>query len=274
MGWQGRPWYLWALASGVDAGSNGIMSASLQREPSAPVPRRSSTILVVDDEPGILEVLSLGLRSEDLVVLTARDVAGGLEAVRLSSPDLIVLDVGLPGGDGFSLLSRIREVSDVPIVMLTARHDVEDRVRGLELGADDYIAKPFHLEELVARIRAQLRRRARDRDKRASSPVLRSGEMTVDFAGRRASRGSRELELTAREFDLFELFVRHPGQVLSKTRILEELWGYAYDPNLVEVYIGYLRRKLGDPPVLETVRGSGYRLASGHRAPEVPHDGA
>jgi two-component system response regulator MprA len=232
------------------------------------LPPRPSTILVVDDEPGILEVLSLGLRSDDLEVLTARDVAGGLRAVRSGSPDLIVLDVGLPGGDGFALLRRIREVSDVPILMLTARDDIEDRVRGLELGADDYIAKPFHLEELAARIRAQLRRRALDRDDRSPAPTLRSGELTIDFAARRASRGTRELELTAREFDLFELFVRHPGEVLSKTRILEELWGYAYDPNLVEVYIGYLRRKLGDPPLLETVRGSGYRLSPGRGSPE------
>jgi two-component system, OmpR family, response regulator MprA len=223
---------------------------------------------VVDDEPGILEVLSLGLRSEDLVVVTARDVAGGLRAMRSSSPDLIVLDVGLPGGDGFALLRRIREESDVPIVMLTARDDVEDRVRGLELGADDYIAKPFHLEELVARVRAQLRRRAINRHDQLPSPPILSGELTIDFGAHRASRGSRELELTAREFDLLELFLRHPGEVLSKGRILEELWGYAYDPNLVEVYIGYLRRKLGEPQLLETIRGSGYRLSAGDRAPE------
>jgi len=236
------------------------MSASPQRA-RVRMPPRSSTILVVDDEPGILEVLSLGLRSNDIVVLTARDVAGGIRAVRSSSPDLIVLDVGLPGGDGFSLLRRIREISDVPILMLTARDDVEDRVRGLELGADDYIAKPFHLEELTARVRAHLRRRALDRDDRPTG-IIRSGELTVDTAARRAGRGSRTLELTSREFDLFELFVRHSGEVLSKTRILEALWGYAYDPNLVEVYIGYLRRKLGEPPLLETVRGAGYRLAT------------
>jgi two-component system, OmpR family, response regulator MprA len=244
------------------------MSASPLREPGAQLPRRASTILVVDDEPGILEVLSLGLRSDDITVLTARDVAGGLRAVHSHSPDLIVLDVGLPGGDGFSLLRRIREVSDVPILMLTARDDVEDRVRGLELGADDYIAKPFHLEELMARVRAQLRRRALDRDDRSPAPFLRSGDLTIDAAARRASRGPRELELTSREFDLFELLVRHRGEVLSKTRILEALWGYAYDPNLVEVYIGYLRRKLGEPPLLETVRGSGYRLAAGDRGSE------
>jgi two-component system response regulator MprA len=238
------------------------MSARPQPAPGAISAPRASTILVVDDEPGILEVLSLGLRSDDMVVLTARDVAGGIRAVRSGSPDLIVLDVGLPGGDGFSLLRRIREVSDVPILMLTARDDVEDRVRGLELGADDYIAKPFHLEELTARIRAQLRRRALDRDDPPVAPVLRSGDLTIDSAARRASRGSRTLELTSREFDLFELFIRHRGEVLSKTRILEALWGYAYDPNLVEVYIGYLRRKLGEPPLLETVRGSGYRLAT------------
>jgi len=247
---------------------------SAQPPPGAQVPRRASTILVVDDEPGILEVLSLGLRSDDIVVLTARDVAGGIRAVRSGSPDLIVLDVGLPGGDGFSLLRRIREVSDVPILMLTARDDVEDRVRGLELGADDYIAKPFHLEELTARVRAHLRRRALDRDERPASPVISSGDLTIDTAARRASRGPRTLDLTSREFDLFELFVRHRGEVLSKTRILEALWGYAYDPNLVEVYIGYLRRKLGEPPLLETVRGSGYRLApddlaSGDHAAEI-----
>lgn len=252
----------------LDARSNWIVSATPRPQPDGTQPPRPSTILVVDDEPGILEVLSLGLRSGDLEVLTARDVAGGLRAVEAYALDLIVLDVGLPGGDGFSLLRRIRQVSDVPIVMLTARDDVEDRVRGLELGADDYIAKPFHLEELMARIRAQLRRRARDRDDRTPRSPLRSGELTIDFAARRATRGSRELELTAREFDLFELFVRHPGEVLSKGRILEELWGYAYDPNLVEVYIGYLRRKLGEPPILETVRGSGYRLAAVDRTPE------
>jgi two-component system response regulator MprA len=244
------------------------MSANPQGVPAAPLPRRRSTILVVDDEPGILEVLSLGLRADDIVVLTARDVGGGIRAVRSESPDLIVLDVGLPGGDGFSLLRRIREVSDVPILMLTARDDVEDRVRGLELGADDYIAKPFHLEELTARVRAHLRRRALDHDVRPSAAVLRSGELTIDPAARQASRGSRTLELTSREFDLFELFVRHRGEVLSKARILEALWGYAYDPNLVEVYVGYLRRKLGDPPLLETVRGSGYRLAPDDTAAE------
>ena len=245
------------------------MSSAPPRERGERLQPRAATILVVDDEPGILEVLALGLRSEDTVVLTARDVAGGLQAVHSGSPDLIVLDVGLPGGDGFSLLRRIREVSDVPILMLTARDDIEDRVRGLELGADDYIAKPFHLEELVARVRAHLRRRSIDRDERGAGR-LQSGDLTVDFAGRRASRGSRELELTSREFDLFELFVRRRGEVLSKTRILEELWGYAYDPNLVEVYIGYLRRKLGEPPLLETVRGSGYRLAREEPAREEP----
>lgn len=261
---------MWPLASLVPEGSNGAVSAQPLGDPAAPQASRPATVLVVDDEPGILEVLSLGLRSEDLEVITARDVAGGLRAVRSGSPDLIVLDVGLPGGDGFSLLSRIREISDAPILMLTARDDVEDRVRGLELGADDYIAKPFHLEELIARVRAQLRRRAIDRDDGAPAPTIRSGELTVDFAARRASRGSRELELTGREFDLLELFVRHPGEVLSKSRILGDLWGYAYDPNLVEVYVGYLRRKLGEPPLVETVRGSGYRLAAGggHRAPE------
>jgi DNA-binding response OmpR family regulator len=241
---------------------------SVSRLPDPRPAAATSTVLVVDDEPGILEVLSLGLRAEDLRVETARDVAGGLRAMTALTPDLVVLDVGLPGGDGFALLRRIREISDVPVVMLTARDDVEDRVRGLELGADDYIAKPFHLEELVARVRAQLRRRALD-DRRSAvagagqhDGVLQSGDVRLDLGARRVDRGGRPLDLTSREFDLLEQFLRHPGEVLSKATLLEQLWGYAYDPNLVEVYIGYLRRKLGDPPVLETVRGAGYRLAT------------
>lgn len=216
------------------------------------------TVLVVDDEPGILEILTLGLRGDDVTVRTARDVAGGLEAVRVGSIDLVVLDVGLPGGNGFTLLRRIREISDVPVVMLTARGEVEDRVRGLELGADDYVAKPFHLEELVARIRAHLRRRASGAT--AETEVLRSADVVLDVAGRRATRADRDLDLTAREFDLLRLLLAHHDEVLSKATILERLWGYAYDPNLVEVYVGYLRRKLGEPPLIATVRGVGYRL--------------
>jgi len=218
------------------------------------------TVLVVDDEPGIVDVLRLGLTGQDVRVVAAGDVAGGLSAMERERPDLIVLDVGLPGGDGFGLLRRIREASDVPVVMLTARGDVSDRVTGLESGADDYVAKPFALEELAARVRAHLRRRAIDRADRPPEGTLHAGDLTVDVGVRHASRHGMPLDLTAREFDLLTLLVNEPDRVHSKAAILERVWGYAHDPNLVEVYVGYLRRKLGDPPMIETVRGSGYRL--------------
>jgi DNA-binding response OmpR family regulator len=178
------------------------------------------------------------------------------------APDLVILDVGLPGGDGFSLLRRIRSTSDVPVVMLTARGDVADRVTGLELGADDYVPKPFHLEELVARVRAHLRRRATERAVRPATGLVRAGDLTLDLGARRADRGGRRLDLTTREFDLLAFLAHEPDRVHSKATILERLWGYAYDPNLVEVYVGYLRRKLGPPPIIATVRGSGYRLVT------------
>jgi DNA-binding response OmpR family regulator len=229
--------------------------------------RASWTVLAVDDEPGILDVLRLGLEAADLRVVTARDVGSGLAAVEREAPDLVILDVGLPGGDGFALLERVRASSDVPVVMLTARGDVADRVSGLELGADDYVAKPFHLEELVARVRAHLRRRSTDRAGASAGGVHRAGDLTIDLDARRAERGGRTLELTSREFDLLALLVEEPERVHSKAAILDRVWGYAYDPNLVEVYIGYLRRKLGNPPVIETVRGAGYRVAAAMAAP-------
>jgi two-component system response regulator MprA len=138
--------------------------------------------------------------------------------------------------------------------MLTARGEVDDRIRGLELGADDYIAKPFHFAELLARVRALLRRREPRPD------VLRVADVSLDSRTREVRRGDRALQLTAREYELLELFLRHPGEVLSKQAILERLWGYAFDANLVEVYVGYLRRKLGEPPLIETLRGAGYLL--------------
>jgi DNA-binding response OmpR family regulator len=236
------------------------MRANPGGEPSA---TPSWTVLAVDDEPGIVDVLRLGLTAEDVRVVTASDVAGGLAALEHDLPDLVILDVGLPGGDGFALLERIRETSDVPVLMLTARGEVQDRVQGLELGADDYVAKPFHLEELVARVRAHLRRRVLDRADRPLEGPLRAGDLTVDVAARRAERAGRPLDLTAREFELLALLVHEPHRVHSKAAILDQLWGYAYDPNLVEVYIGYLRRKLGPPALIETVRGAGYRLAAG-----------
>jgi DNA-binding response OmpR family regulator len=215
---------------------------------------RQPLVLVVDDEPGIVDFIEVGLRQEGFAVTSTPTGEGGLRLARIDAPDVVILDVGLPDGDGFDILRRLRAVSEVPVVMLTARGDLDDRVRGLELGADDYVAKPFHFAELLARVRAQLRRRT-PRDS-----ALRVGDVTLDPMEHTVTRGDRPLSLTAREFELLELFLRHPGEVLSKESILDRLWGYAFDDNLVEVYVGYLRRKLGEPHVIETIRGAGYVL--------------
>ena len=211
-------------------------------------------VVVVDDEPGIVDFVELGLRQEGYRVLSAATARAGLIAVRRERPDLVILDVGLPDGDGFGLLTTIRAETDVPVVMLTARGELDDRIRGLDLGADDYIAKPFHFAELLARVRAHLRRRSPKQD------VLSVSDVHLDPRTREVGRGGRRLELTGLEYELLELFLRHPGEVLSKESILDRLWGYAFDANLVEVYVGYLRRKLGEPPLIETLRGAGYRL--------------
>jgi two-component system response regulator MprA len=209
-------------------------------------------VLVVDDEPGILDFVELGLHAEGYRVTTTTSGGAALEVIRRERPDAVILDVGLPDVDGFSVVRSIRAETDVPIVMLTARGDVEDRVRGLELGADDYIAKPFHFEELVARLRAHLRRRL-PRDE-----VVRLADVELHPRTHAVTRAGRPISLTPREYELLELFLRHPDEVLSKHTILDRLWGYDFDDNLVEVYVGYLRRKLGDPPLVETLRGTGY----------------
>jgi DNA-binding response OmpR family regulator len=219
----------------------------------------SPRVVIVDDEPGIVDFVQMGLAQEGISVVAATTAAAGLRAVRAERPDLVIVDVGLPDGDGFALLARIRAESDVPVIMLTARGDVEDRVRGLDLGADDYVAKPFHFAELLARLRAHLRRQA-TAEERASAAVLRVADLTLDPRARSVRRGERLIELTAREFELLELLLREPGRVLSKESILDRLWGYAFDDNLVEVYVGYLRRKLGEPQLIHTLRGAGYTL--------------
>jgi two-component system response regulator MprA len=214
-------------------------------------------IVLVDDEPGIVEFVELGLRHEDLAVVSAANLAIGLETIRRVRPKLVILDVGLPDGEGFDLLRTIRAESDVPVMMLTARGDVDDRVRGLDLGADDYVAKPFHFNELLARVRAQLRRAG---VARPVDPRLRFDDLELDPRTREVYRAGRSIALTTREFELLELFLRHPRQVLSKEAILDRLWGYAFDDNLVEVYVSYLRRKLGEPSLIQTQRGAGYTL--------------
>jgi two-component system, OmpR family, response regulator MprA len=217
----------------------------------------AATVVVIDDEPGIIDFVEMGLRHEGLNVVSAGDAATGLDAVRRVRPQLVILDVGLPDADGLDLLRRIRGESEVPVIMLTARGDLDDRVKGLNLGADDYVAKPFHFAELLARVQAQLRRAGVTG---SDDPALRFEDIRLDPRTRDVHRADVAVTLTAREFELLELFMRHPRQVLSKEAILDRLWGYAFDDNLVEVYVGYLRRKLGEPVLIQTLRGAGYAL--------------
>jgi len=215
--------------------------------------------LVVDDEPSILDFIKLGLGYEGFDVKTARDGPNGLALARDYNPDVIVLDVMLPGMDGMEVCQRIRAQSDAGIVMLTARDELQDRILGLERGADDYVVKPFRFEELIARIRAVLRRRGTTRQQ-----VLTFADLTLDQDTREVHRGERLVELTPREHDLLKLFMFNQRQVLSKDTILERVWGYDFegDANIVEVYVRYLREKLADipPKLIQTVRGVGYIL--------------
>ena len=220
-------------------------------------------ILVVEDERGIADLVRHGLESEGYAVTCVHDGdAGELQALA-NDFDLVVLDVRLPKKSGFEVLSAIRaRKPELPVVMLTALGEIEDKVEGLDRGADDYLAKPFAFEELVARIRAQLRRPAQ-RD----PTVLSAAGIELDLRTRRVTRDGAEVRLTAREFELLAYLIRHANQVVSRTQILSAVWGYDFDPgtNVVEVYIGYLRKKLsagdGAAPI-ETVRSVGYRLVT------------
>ena len=206
-------------------------------------------------------MLERGLRYEGFTVDLAPDGETAVDALRRSSPDLVILDILLPGIDGLEVCRRVRALGDdVPILMLTARDEVVDRVVGLETGADDYLVKPFAFEELAARARALLRRRLP-----AEGAVLQFGDLRLDPSTREVFRGERVVELTRREFELLETFLRHPRQVLTREQLLARVWGYDFDTdtNAVDVYVGYLRRKLeaaGEPRLLHTVRGVGYAL--------------
>jgi DNA-binding response OmpR family regulator len=221
-------------------------------------------ILIVEDEPLIVSFLERGLRAEGYATDSAGDVDSALHRLRWAVPDLVLLDVMLRGADGFDLLRAIRAVDPgLPVIMLTARGDVDDRVRGLDLGATDYVVKPFAFAELAARVRAHLRTTSVGQ-KRADE--LRAGDLRLDLLSREASLDGHAVELSAREFALLAYLMRHPGQVLSREQILSGVWGYAHDPrsNVVDVYVGYVRRKLaelGCPDRIQTVRGLGYRLA-------------
>ncbi len=220
-------------------------------------------ILVVEDEPSLAEFLARALRAEGY---TARVVLDGLEGERIAlgeDIDLMVLDAMLPGKSGFDVLRAVRAGKpDLPVLMLTARGSVEDRVNGLDLGADDYVTKPFSMSEVLARVRANLRQPGQ-----RSSSRLEVGELSLDLRTRRVERSGRSIELSTREFDLLAYLMRHRGQVLSRGQLLDAVWGHEFDPEtkVVETYVSTVRRKLaegGDSAPIETIRNVGYRLVS------------
>ncbi len=216
-------------------------------------------ILVVDDEPAVRDAVDRALRLEGYRTETARDGQEALDALAERPPDAVVLDVLMPGIDGIEVCRRLRRAGDrTPVLVLTARDGIADRVKGLDAGADDYLVKPFALEELRARLRALLRRSG---NANPEAP-LRFADVVLDPAGHAVRRRDQPIALTRTEFLLLELFMRHPRQVLTRTIVFERVWGYDFGPasNSLEVYVGYLRRKLGEPRLIQTVRGVGYVL--------------
>ncbi len=217
------------------------------------------SVLLVDDEPHIIEFLRMGFEYEGFTIATARD---GQEAIRVAlvqRPDVIILDIMLPALSGLEVARRLRSATDAAVIMLTARDDVDDRVAGLDTGADDYLTKPFAFKELMARVRAVLRRRGKNLDRR-----LTFADLELDRESHTLLRGGQSVDLTPREFDLLELFLMHPRQVLTRDVILARIWGYEYDgdDNVIEVFVRHLREKLDDipPRLIQTVRGVGYVL--------------
>jgi DNA-binding response OmpR family regulator len=218
-------------------------------------------VLLVDDDARILRAVGAGLTLEGFEVVPASGGRAALAAVELVDPAVMLLDMSMPDLDGIEVLRRLRASGrELPVCVLSARDEVGHRVAGLEAGADDYVVKPFALEEIVARLHALLRRRpAEDRD------GISVGDLELDRAGHRAMRGPRDLELTRRELELLEVFMHHPGEVIAREQLHEEVWGYDFDPktNVADVFVGYLRRKLeadGAPRILHTVRGVGFVL--------------
>lgn len=218
-------------------------------------------ILVVEDDEQIVQTVRRGLIYEGYTVDVAMDGFAGLEKARDTPPDLVILDLMLPGLDGLEVCRRLRAASDVPVLMLTARDGVSDRVAGLDAGADDYLPKPFSFDELLARMRALFRRAKPS----TAVEVLRFADLTLDTGTRRAQRGERVIDLTAKEYELMELFMRNPRQVLTRDLIFDRVWKYDFggESNIIEVYVRYLRQKTesdGEPRVIHTVRGVGYVL--------------
>lgn len=218
-------------------------------------------ILIVEDDEQIVQTVRRGLIYEGYTVDVAMDGASGLEKARDAPPDLVVLDLMLPKLDGIEVCRRLRAASDIPVLMLTARDGISDRVAGLDAGADDYLVKPFAFDELLARIRALFRR-----SQPSSTPeVLRFSTLSLDTGTRRAQRGDRIIDLTAKEYELLELFMRHPRQVLTRDLIFDRVWKYDFggESNIIEVYVRYLRQKTeeeSEPRLIHTVRGVGYVL--------------
>ncbi len=217
-------------------------------------------ILVIEDEQKIADFLRRGLSYEGYQVQIAADGETGLKTARDHQPDLVILDIMLPGLDGFEVARRLRAGGDIPIIMLTARDTVPDRVKGLDSGADDYLVKPFAFEELLARVRALLRRH-----KPAESSSIRFADVVLDPSTREVTRGGKRVDLTTKEFDLLHFFMLHPRQVLSREMIYDRVWGYDFggESNILEVYIRYLRSKLETddaPRLIQTIRGVGYAL--------------
>jgi DNA-binding response OmpR family regulator len=218
-------------------------------------------VLLVDDDAAVRRSVAEGLELEGFEVVPASGGRAALAALESVTPAVVVLDLAMPDLDGLEVLRRLREGGhDVPVCILSARDEVDDRVRGLEAGADDYVVKPFALEEVAARLHALLRRRPA-----AQAGRLEAGDLVIDPAAVHATRGGRELELTRREFELLVLFVQRSGEILTRRDMHEEVWGYTFDPgtNVADVFVGYLRRKLeagGEPRILHTVRGVGFML--------------
>ena len=218
-----------------------------------------ATVLVVDDDPNIRSVISRGLRFEGYDIQSAADGREALQVARTHPPDLILLDVMLPGMDGLEICRRLRRGTDAPILMLTARDAVPERIAGLDSGADDYLVKPFDFDELLARIRALLRR-----TQPRGGETLSYADLRLDTGAREAWRGHRRIDLTTREYEVLLLLMRHPRQVLTRDQILDRVWGDAeVDSNAIEVHVARLRDKLeaaDEPRVIQTVRGAGYAL--------------
>jgi len=221
----------------------------------------SFRVLVIDDDPGVCRMLVRGLSYEGYAVQAAPDGEQGLRLLRSQAPDLVILDVMLPGMDGLEVLQRVRaEPYTGPVLMLTARSRPEHQIAGFESGADDYVLKPFSFDVLAARVRAHLRRQERD-----GPTVLEFADLTLDAATHHVRRAGRDVTLTAQEFRILQVFLEHPGRVLSKSVLLDRAWGVGYlgDPNIVETYVKLLRQKLeteGEVRLLQTIRGAGYVL--------------